>query len=200
LRVHPNLLLLGLVPLLLAFPFGLSAQENDCLKGPPLLSPSEPIYSDAMELKQTLESHGFVVRCVFPTKLGGIFEVWEGRVMHSTVAGEANFRTNYGEVDAVFMPHPQTFADFKITEHRKDSGFLYTFGGTPRVRDTNRLELLAGCISSTTAISCYLSMMSRYCIGSNKHYSPGTEGCRIAAYQGSIDVTSPYHSLTLRGH
>jgi len=138
LRVHPNLLLLGLVPLLLAFPFGLSAQENDCPKGPPLLSPSEPIYSDAMELKQTLESHGFVVRCVFPTKLGSIFEVWEGGVMHSTVAGEANFRTNYGEVDAVFMPHPQTFADFKITEHRKDSGFLYTFGGTPRVWDTNR--------------------------------------------------------------
>jgi hypothetical protein len=138
LKIHSNLVVAGLVALLLAFPFGLSAQENDCPDGPPLLSPSQPIYSDAMELKQTLESHGFVVRCVFPTKLGSIFEVWEGGVMHSTIAGEANFRTNYGEVDAVFMPHPQTFADFKITEHRKDSGFLYTFAGTPRVWDTNR--------------------------------------------------------------
>jgi hypothetical protein len=35
-------------------------------------------------------------------------------------------------------PQPQTFADFKITEHREGSGFLYTFGGTPRVWDVNR--------------------------------------------------------------
>ena len=131
-RVDPNLLLLGLVSLLLACPFGLSSQENECPKAPLLLSPSEPIYSDAMRLKQTLESHGFVVRCVFPTKLGSVFEVREGGLIHATVAGEANFRTNYGEVDAVFLPAPQTFSDFKITEHRKDSGFLYTFGGTPR--------------------------------------------------------------------
>ena len=132
------MLLLGLVTLLLAFPFELIAQKDQCPNGPPLLSPSEPIYSDAMELKQTLEAHGFVVRCVFPTKLGSIFEVWEGGVMQSTVAGEANFRTNYGDVDAVFLPPPRTFADFKITEHRKGGGFLYTFGGTPRVWDTNR--------------------------------------------------------------
>jgi hypothetical protein len=128
---------LGVVPLLLAFAFELSAQESDCPKGPPLLSPSEPAYSDAMELKQTLESHGFAVRCVFPTKLGSIFEVDDGGAIHSTVEGEADFRTNYGEVDVVFLPKPQTFANFKISERRKDSGFLYTFGGTPRVWDTN---------------------------------------------------------------
>jgi len=138
LRVHPNLLLLGLVPLFVAFPFGLRAQESDCPKGPPPLSPSDAVYSDAMELKQTLESHGFVVRCVFPTKLGSIFRVDEGGVLRSTVEGEANFRTNYGEVDAVFMPKTQTFADFKITERREGGGYLYTFGGTPRVWETNR--------------------------------------------------------------
>jgi len=138
LRVHPGLLLWRLVLLLVAFSPGLSAQESDCPKGPPLLSPTEPVYSDAMELKQTLESHGFVVRCVFPTKLGSIFRVDDSGVFHSTVEGEADFRTNYGEVDAVFMPKPQTFAGFRISEHRKDSGFLYTFGGTPRVWDTNR--------------------------------------------------------------
>jgi hypothetical protein len=138
LTVQPNLLLFGLAVLLAAFPFGLSAQESDCPIGPPLLSPSDPVYSDAMELKQTLESHGFVVRCMFPTKLGSIFRVDDGGVFHNTVEGEADFRTNYGEVDAVFMLKPQTFAGFRISERRKDSGFLYTFGGTPRVWDTNR--------------------------------------------------------------
>jgi hypothetical protein len=117
----------------------LSAQEADCPKGPALLSPSEPVYSDAMELKQTLENHGIEVRCVFPTHLWSIFEVaGGGGVMHSTVEGEANFRTNYGDLDVVFMPQPQTSADWKITEHREDSGFLYTFSGTPRVWDANR--------------------------------------------------------------
>jgi len=138
LRAHPHLLMLGLALLLVSFPLGLSAQEADCPKGPALLSPSEPVYSDAMELKQMLESHGFEVRCVFPTHLWSIFEVGDGGVMHSTVEGEANFRTNYGDFEAVFVPQPQTFADFKITEHREDSGFLYTFGGTPRVWDANR--------------------------------------------------------------
>src|SRR5436309_2635475 len=93
LRVHPGLLALPLLALIVAFPFGLSAQESDCPKGTPLLSPSEAVYSDAMELKQTLESHGFVVHCVFPTKLGSIFRVNEDWVFRNTVEGEANFRT-----------------------------------------------------------------------------------------------------------
>jgi hypothetical protein len=138
LTVHHSLLLLGLVLFLVVVSVGLSAQESDCPKGPPPLSALDPVYSDAMELKQTLESHGFVVRCMFPTKLGSIFEVNDGGVLHSTVEGETDFRTNYGEVDAVFMPKPQTFAGFRISERRKGNGFLYTFGGTPRVWDTNR--------------------------------------------------------------
>ena len=137
-RIHPAVLLFGLAPLLFAFPSRLTAEENDCPKGPPMLSRSDPIYSDAMKLKGTLESHGFVVYCVFPTKLGSIFQVWDNGVMHQTVAGEANFRTNYGEVDTVFMPRPQTFANFKISERREGGGYLYKFGGTPRVWETNR--------------------------------------------------------------
>jgi len=120
------------------FPLALDAQEADCPKGPALLSSSEPVYADAMELKQTLESHGFEVRCVFPTTLWSIFWREDGGVVHGTIEGQANFRTNYGDVQAVFMPKPQTFADFKIFEHREDNGFLYTFGGIPRVWDTNR--------------------------------------------------------------
>ena len=139
LRVHPHLFVLGVALLLVSFPLGLSAQEADCPKGPALLSPSEPVYADAMELKQMLENHGIEVRCVFPTHLWSIFEVaGDGGVMHSTVEGEANFRTNYGDLDVVFVPQPQTFADLKITEHREDSGYFYTFSGTPRVWDANR--------------------------------------------------------------
>lgn len=140
LRNRCHLVALGLV-LLLAVPFGLSAQENDCPTGPGLLSTSEPVYPDAVELKQTLESHGFVVRCMFPTTLWSIFVVGDeggGPSVHSTVEGQVNFSTNYGDVQAVFLPKPQTFANFGITEHREEHGFLYTFSGTPRVWDANR--------------------------------------------------------------
>jgi len=75
---------------------------------------------------------------MFPTILWSIFEVGDGGVMRNTVEGEVNFLTNYGDVTAFFLPKPQTFADFKITEHREDGGFLYTFAGTPRVWATNR--------------------------------------------------------------
>jgi hypothetical protein len=116
----------------------LRAQVPDCPKETALLTPKELVYPDAMELKRTLESHGFVVRCMFPTILWSIFEVGDGGVMRNTVEGEVNFLTNYGDVTAFFLPKPQTFADFKITEHREDGGFLYTFAGTPRVWATNR--------------------------------------------------------------
>jgi len=140
LRVHYCLLLSSLVLFLVARPLDLHAQAQDCPPEPALLSATNPVYLDAMELKQTLESHGFVVHCVFPTMLGSIFRIDEGGVLRSTVEGEASFRTNYGDVDAVFMPKPQTFAGFRITEHREDGGFVYTFAGTPRVWAVNRVE------------------------------------------------------------
>ena len=130
---------MGIVLLFTACPYGLLAQDDpDCAKQAAMLSPTEPVYPDAMELKRTLERHGFVVNCVFPTTLWSIFEVEEGGVMHSTVEGEANLHTNYGDVTAFFLPKPQTFGDFTITEHREDGGFLYTFAGTPRVWASNR--------------------------------------------------------------
>ena len=137
-RGHAYLLVVMFLVADVIFPSRLSAQNTDCPKGPPVLSPSDAVYSDAMELTQTLENHGFVVRCVFPTKLGSIFRVDDGGVLRSTVEGEANFRTNYGDVDAVFRLKPQSFADFEITERREGRGYMYTFGGTPRVWETNR--------------------------------------------------------------
>ena len=91
-----------------------------------------------MQLAQNLEPHGFIVNCIFPTKLGSIFMVEENGVMHSTIEGEACLRTNYGDIDVVFVPKPHTFADFKITERREGGGYLYRFAGTPRVWAVNR--------------------------------------------------------------
>jgi hypothetical protein len=140
LSVRPHHLLVGLGLLLAMCQSPLFAQEPECPRTASVLSSTDQVFADAMELKRILESQGFVVRCVFPTKFGSIFQVEEGGVMRSTIEGEANFRTNYGDVGVVFVPKPQTFEDFKITEHRKDGGYLYTFAGTPRVWAVNRLE------------------------------------------------------------
>ncbi len=109
------------------------AQSTPCPPPAALIAPDNPAYGDAMDLAKRLESRGFGVRCIFPTKLGSIFEVADGDVMRSTVEGEANFTTNYGGFDVIFLPKPQTFADFKITERRQGGGYLYRFTGTPRV-------------------------------------------------------------------
>jgi hypothetical protein len=125
--------LIGGFFLLLAASLALPAQSVPCPTGPALLSPSDPAYADAMELKQILENHDFTVQCIFPTKLGSIFMVDVNGVLQSTVEGEACFRTNRGDIGVVFVPKPQTFADFKITERRKGGGYLYRFTGAPRV-------------------------------------------------------------------
>ncbi len=75
---------------------------------------------------------------MFPTKLSSIFQINDAGILRSTVEGEVNFRTKYGDVDAVFLRAPQTFADFKITERREGGGYLYRFAGTPRVWETDR--------------------------------------------------------------
>src|SRR6202789_4548442 len=59
--------------------------------------------------------------------------------MHGPVEGGANFRTNYGALDAVFSAPPQTVGAFKVTELCEDSASFYPFSGTPRVWDANRL-------------------------------------------------------------
>ena len=66
--------------------------------------------------------------------------VQENGVLHSTIEGEACFSTNNGGIDVVFLPKPQTFANFKITEHRKGGGYLYRFTGTPRVWAGNKFK------------------------------------------------------------
>jgi hypothetical protein len=119
--------------LLFAVSLALPAQSAPCPPPAALLSSSDPAYADAMELKQVLENHGFAVQCIFHTKLSSMFMVDVNGTLESTVEGEFSFNTNRGGIGVVFVPKPQTFADFKITEHREDGGYAYTFSGTPRV-------------------------------------------------------------------
>lgn len=123
----------GLVVVLAAASLPLFAQPVPCPTGEALIAPNNPAYADAVELAQSLETHDFIVKCIFPTKLNSVFMVEENGVLRSTIEGEACFRTNYGDFSAVFLPKPQTFADFKITERREGGGYLYRFTGTPRV-------------------------------------------------------------------
>ncbi len=132
-------LLAGLV-LASAFSGLLVAQSPQCSHPAALIAPGDPAYADAMEMKQRLQSHGYIVECAFPTKLGSMFQVDENGVLRSTVEGEAAFRTNLGDIDVVFMPKPQSFVDFKISERRKDHGYLYRFTGTPRVLAGDRFN------------------------------------------------------------
>jgi hypothetical protein len=111
----------------------LMAQSDPCPPSAAMIASDNPAYADAMDLSKRLQDHGFVVRCIFPTKLGSIFEVADGDTVRSTVEGEANFTTNYGGFDVIFLSKPQTFADFKITERRQGGGYLYRFTGTPKV-------------------------------------------------------------------
>src|SRR5215471_18247025 len=55
-------------------------------------------------------------------------------------------------------------------------------------------EVLAGCISSTTAISCSSSMMSRYSIGSSKRCRRGTEGSKTDRLESFQLVKNPHYA------
>jgi hypothetical protein len=112
----------------------LSAQQGDDCPGPAaLMSPDQPAYADAMALKNSLESQGMVVRCIFETKFSSQFIVWENGTPRSTIEGEACIRTNLGNLEVLFLSRPRTFADLKIKEHRTRGGYLYTVSGMPDV-------------------------------------------------------------------
>ncbi|HUM04311.1 MAG TPA: hypothetical protein VLT90_02550 [Terriglobales bacterium] len=96
-----------------------------------LLSPTDPAFSDAMELGRTLSDHGFTIRCVLTSKLGSLFKNLEGAAL---------YRTDRGDFDALFLPTPQTFAELQIGERQGKKAFVYTFTGKSRSWAFNRLE------------------------------------------------------------
>lgn len=98
------------------------AQQSDC----PILIllPSDNVaYGDAMELAQTLRKNGLVVKCVALSKEDRMFE---GQV------GAANYRTDLGDFDALFLPKLENFNSLKIMEQKETAGgYQYSFRGKP---------------------------------------------------------------------
>jgi hypothetical protein len=126
------LVLLLIVPLLIVAAHGRLA-ATECPPPAALLALDNPAYADAVHLRDVLQSHGFTVECIFPTKFSSAFLKWKNGIASSTVEGEACFRTNVGDIGAVFVPKPQTFEHLKITERRQGRGYLYSFSGMPEI-------------------------------------------------------------------
>src|SRR5689334_15005798 len=103
------------------------AWSVDCPPREALLPPSDPAYADAMQLADELRVHGFTISCIFPSKLGSFFMVEEGGKLHSTIEGDAVFRTDAGDIEVVFLPKPQTWDHFKISERHMGPGNGYMY-------------------------------------------------------------------------
>lgn len=136
--------LLPIIPALFVI-CGVSQAQNEpqteCPSASLLLSPSDPVYQDAIELTHKLENHGFAVKCVFTTISESLFRLADVNGSHLTVLGAANLRTNHGDIEVVFLPKGQTFANFKVTEHPVSGGyFYYTSSGTPSAPGWGKVE------------------------------------------------------------
>lgn len=46
--------------------------------------------------------------------------------------GAANYQTDEGIFEALFLPEPKTFSALEIIEQRETGGYLYSFRGSPR--------------------------------------------------------------------
>jgi len=47
------------------------------------------------------------------------------------MSGAAVYRTNRGDLEALFLPKPQSFEGLEIIEERKNGRYLYSFRGNP---------------------------------------------------------------------
>jgi hypothetical protein len=99
------------------------AEQIPCGFPHTLLPSANPAYADAMELARTLRSRGFVVKCVLLSKEERMFEGQEGA---------ANFQTDVGVFEALFLPKPENFNTLEIVEQEETGGFIYSFRGSPR--------------------------------------------------------------------
>lgn len=89
------------------------------------LLPSDHVYSYAVELGAELDRAGLRVRCMLPSKMQRIF--------HGQ-AGAAFFRTEEGDLDALFLPRSSSFDHLEISEQLEGGRYLYQFRGVPRSR------------------------------------------------------------------
>jgi hypothetical protein len=99
------------------------AEQSPCGRPHTLPLSTNPAYADAMELAQSLRSHGIAVKCVLLSKEERMFEGQEGA---------ANYQTDVGVFEALFLPKPETFDALDIIGHEEAGGFIYSFRGSPR--------------------------------------------------------------------
>lgn len=90
------------------------------------LGPEDPAYGSAVQLAQTLSSHGIKVICVGPSKMVNFFVGQKGA---------AFFRTDHGNFNALFAFQPEQFAYLAVVERPREGRLhTYDFYGTPKVR------------------------------------------------------------------
>jgi len=99
------------------------AEQSPCGHSHTLLTSANPAYADAMDLAQALGRRGFVVKCVLLSKEERMFEGQEGA---------ANYQTDVGVFEALFLPKPENFDALEIIEHEETGVFIFSFRGSPR--------------------------------------------------------------------
>jgi hypothetical protein len=90
---------------------------------PPDLSPTAASYQDALEIAAKLSAAGVNIICTVESNMDQVFKGQKGAAL---------YRTNKGSVNALFLLSSKNFIDLKITEHRKNGEYRYSFHGTPR--------------------------------------------------------------------
>jgi hypothetical protein len=102
----------------------LLAQSSDCTgrDAQIQLRSANPGYVDAMELARNLIDHGFIVKCVLPSKMENLFDGQKGAAV---------YRTDRGEFNVLFLPKAETFDAVEVVEQKQGERYIYSFRGTP---------------------------------------------------------------------
>jgi len=115
--------------LLLALPSFLIGQSEKCSDRDLLavLQPANNGYSMAMDLAETLQAEGFIIKCMLRSKLEGEFEGQDGAAL---------FRTDRGDFEAMFLPKQKTFENIIVLERQENGWYVYSFEGDPKPRSS----------------------------------------------------------------
>jgi len=119
--------------LLLALPSFLIGQSEQCSDSDLLavLQPTDKSYSMAMELAETLQAEGFIIKCMLRSKMEGEFEGQDGAAL---------FRTDRGDFEAMFLPKQKTFEKMMVLERQENSRYVYSFEGAPKPRSLRSMD------------------------------------------------------------
>ncbi len=127
---------LGILAAIIAISFGSVVRGNNqattcAALNWSALQRSDSVYADAMDFSRTLADRGFVVQCIAPSKMTGMFE---GQV------GAALYSTDQGGFDTLFLPKSQNFDRLQIIERQDGGRYLYSFAGGPKPWPANLID------------------------------------------------------------